>query len=175
LRIRFTPAPPTILPHQPAAAGGKAQFGGHASRDGGLALEAYGAAHNPQEMLTSSPTIVTGRAKTYEAIVKNENISSRACLESFKVSSWSFRSLDWPVEVLSRKRTDPAEKSTEPAPVLPDSNWKQVMSLTHSEVIEEMLEVNDFDAVRIPWLHRKQIRSWSYGEVTKRRPSTTAP
>ena len=66
--------------------GGKAQFGGQ--RFGEMevwALEAYGAAHVLQEILTVKSDDVSGRVKTYEAIVKGENIPEPGIPESFKV------------------------------------------------------------------------------------------
>ena len=66
--------------------GGKAQFGGQ--RFGEMevwALEAYGAAHTLQEILTVKSDDVVGRVKTYEAIVKGENIPEPGVPESFKV------------------------------------------------------------------------------------------
>ena len=70
--------PYSLVTQQPL--GGKAQFGGQ--RFGEMevwALEAYGAAHSLQEMLTVKSDDVTGRVKTYEAIVKGERSSRRAC------------------------------------------------------------------------------------------------
>ena len=66
--------------------GGKAQFGGQ--RFGEMevwALEAYGAAHTLQEILTVKSDDVTGRVKTYEAIVKGHNVPKPGVPESFKV------------------------------------------------------------------------------------------
>ena len=66
--------------------GGKAQFGGQ--RFGEMevwALEAYGAAYTLQEIMTVKSDDVTGRVKTYEAIVKGENIPTAGTPESFKV------------------------------------------------------------------------------------------
>ena len=56
-------------------------------------LEAYGAAHNLQEILTIKSDDVTGRAKTYEAIVKNEDIIQPGVPESFKVLVKELQSL----------------------------------------------------------------------------------
>ena len=70
--------PYSLVTQQPL--GGKAQFGGQ--RFGEMevwALEAYGAAHTLQEMLTIKSDDVTGRVKTYEAIVKGEPIDEPAC------------------------------------------------------------------------------------------------
>ncbi|MDY3051723.1 MAG: DNA-directed RNA polymerase subunit beta [Ndongobacter sp.] len=76
--------PYSLVTQQPL--GGKAQFGGQ--RFGEMevwALEAYGAAHTLQEMLTVKSDDVTGRVKTYESIVKGENIPQPGIPESFKV------------------------------------------------------------------------------------------
>jgi DNA-directed RNA polymerase subunit beta len=76
--------PYSLITQQPL--GGKAQFGGQ--RFGEMevwALEAYGAAHTLQEMLTVKSDDVTGRSKVYEAIVKGENLPAPGVPESFNV------------------------------------------------------------------------------------------
>ena len=81
--------------------GGKAQFGGQ--RFGEIevwALEAYGASHTLQEILTVKSDDVTGRLKTYEAIIKGENIPAPGIPESFKVLLKEFQSLGLDVGVL---------------------------------------------------------------------------
>ena len=81
--------------------GGKAQFGGQ--RFGEMevwALEAYGASHTMQEILTVKSDDVTGRLKTYEAIIKGENIPAPGIPESFKVLLKEFQSLGLDVGVL---------------------------------------------------------------------------
>ena len=81
--------------------GGKAQFGGQ--RFGEMevwALEAYGAAYTLQEILTVKSDDVTGRLKTYEAIIKGENIPAPGIPESFKVLLKEFQSLGLDVGVL---------------------------------------------------------------------------
>jgi DNA-directed RNA polymerase subunit beta len=65
------------------------------------ALEAYGAAHNLQEFLTIKSDDVTGRARTYEAIVKNEDILQPGVPESFKVLVKELQSLGLAIEVIS--------------------------------------------------------------------------
>ena len=80
--------PYSLVTQQPL--GGKAQFGGQ--RFGEMevwALEAYGAAHILQEMLTVKSDDVVGRVKTYEAIVKGEEIATRACRSPSRCSSRS--------------------------------------------------------------------------------------
>ena len=92
--------PYSLVTQQPL--GGKAQFGGQ--RFGEMevwALEAYGAAHILQEMLTVKSDDVTGRVKTYEAIVKGEPIVEPGVPESFKVLVKELQSLGINVEVLN--------------------------------------------------------------------------
>ncbi len=93
--------PYSLVTQQPL--GGKAQFGGQ--RFGEMevwALEAYGAAHTLQEMLTVKSDDVMGRVKTYEAIVKGENIMEAGVPESFKVLVKELQSLGLNVEVLTQ-------------------------------------------------------------------------
>lgn len=90
--------PYSLVTQQPL--GGKAQFGGQ--RFGEMevwALEAYGAAHTLQEMLTVKSDDVTGRVKTYEAIVKGEQILEPGVPESFRVLVKELQSLGLAVEV----------------------------------------------------------------------------
>ncbi len=91
--------PYSLVTQQPL--GGKAQFGGQ--RFGEMevwALEAYGASHTLQEMLTVKSDDVTGRVKTYEAIVKGENVPEPGTPESFKVLVKELQSLALDVELL---------------------------------------------------------------------------
>jgi DNA-directed RNA polymerase subunit beta len=91
--------PYSLVTQQPL--GGKAQFGGQ--RFGEMevwALEAYGAAHTLQEMLTIKSDDVTGRVKTYEAIVKGEEIQDPGAPESFRVLIKELQSLGLGVNVL---------------------------------------------------------------------------
>jgi DNA-directed RNA polymerase subunit beta len=92
--------PYSLVTQQPL--GGKAQFGGQ--RFGEMevwALEAYGAAHTLQEMLTVKSDDVAGRVKTYEAIVKGESIQEPGVPESFRVLVKELQSLGLSVEVIS--------------------------------------------------------------------------
>jgi DNA-directed RNA polymerase subunit beta len=92
--------PYSLVTQQPL--GGKAQFGGQ--RFGEMevwALEAYGAAYALQEMLTIKSDDVVGRVKTYESIVKGENIEKPGIPESFKVLIKEMQSLTLDVEVIS--------------------------------------------------------------------------
>lgn len=93
--------PYSLVTQQPL--GGKAQFGGQ--RFGEMevwALEAYGAAYTLQEILTVKSDDVTGRVKTYEAIVKGQNIPTPGVPESFKVLVKELQSLALDVRVLDR-------------------------------------------------------------------------
>ncbi len=93
--------PYSLVTQQPL--GGKAQFGGQ--RFGEMevwALEAYGAAHTLQEMLTIKSDDVTGRVKTYEAIVKGEEINEPGAPESFLVLVKELQSLGLTVEALDQ-------------------------------------------------------------------------
>ena len=94
--------PYSLVTQQPL--GGKAQFGGQ--RFGEMevwALEAYGAAYTLQELLTVKSDDVVGRVKTYEAIVKGENVPEPGVPESFKVLIKELQSLALDVRVLSDK------------------------------------------------------------------------
>jgi len=92
--------PYSLITQQPL--GGKAQFGGQ--RFGEMevwALEAYGAAYTLQELLTVKSDDVVGRVKTYEAIVKGENVLEPGVPESFKVLIKELQSLCLDVRILS--------------------------------------------------------------------------
>ncbi|MGI6492755.1 MAG: DNA-directed RNA polymerase subunit beta [Pelotomaculum sp.] len=92
--------PYSLVTQQPL--GGKAQFGGQ--RFGEMevwALEAYGSAYTLQEILTVKSDDVVGRVKTYEAIVKGENVPEPGVPESFKVLIKELQSLALDVKVLS--------------------------------------------------------------------------
>ena len=97
--------PYSLVTQQPL--GGKAQFGGQ--RFGEMevwALEAYGAANVLQEILTVKSDDVVGRVKTYEAIVKGENIPDPGIPESFKVLIKELQSLALDVKVLSADKEE---------------------------------------------------------------------
>jgi len=94
--------PYSLVTQQPL--GGKAQFGGQ--RFGEMevwALEAYGAAYTLQELLTVKSDDVIGRVKTYEAIVKGENVPEPGVPESFKVLIKELQSLGLDVKVLTEE------------------------------------------------------------------------
>ncbi|MBU3215724.1 DNA-directed RNA polymerase subunit beta [Clostridium estertheticum] len=97
--------PYSLVTQQPL--GGKAQFGGQ--RFGEMevwALEAYGSAHTLQEILTVKSDDVVGRVKTYEAIVKGENIPEPGVPESFKVLIKELQALCLNVKVLTDDREE---------------------------------------------------------------------
>jgi len=97
--------PYSLITQQPL--GGKAQFGGQ--RFGEMevwALEAYGAASTLQELLTVKSDDVVGRVKTYEAIVKGENIQEPGVPESFKVLLKELQALCLDVKVLSEDKRE---------------------------------------------------------------------
>ena len=97
--------PYSLVTQQPL--GGKAQFGGQ--RFGEMevwALEAYGAAYTLQEILTVKSDDVVGRVKTYEAIVKGENVPQSGVPESFKVLVKELQSLGLDVKVLDKDKNE---------------------------------------------------------------------
>jgi len=94
--------PYSLVTQQPL--GGKAQFGGQ--RFGEMevwALEAYGAAYTLQEILTVKSDDVTGRVKTYEAIVKGHNVPTPGVPESFKVLVKELQSLCLDIKILDKE------------------------------------------------------------------------
>ena len=97
--------PYSLVTQQPL--GGKAQFGGQ--RFGEMevwALEAYGAAYTLQEILTVKSDDVVGRVKTYEAIIKGENIPEAGIPESFKVLLKELQSLGLDIKVYDEERNE---------------------------------------------------------------------
>jgi DNA-directed RNA polymerase subunit beta len=105
--------PYSLVTQQPL--GGKAQFGGQ--RFGEMevwALEAYGAAHTLQEMLTVKSDDIVGRVRTYESIVKGEPIGDAGVPESFKVLVKELRSLGLSIDVINEdeQTVDFTEDST---------------------------------------------------------------
>ena len=114
--------PYSLVTQQPL--GGKAQFGGQ--RFGEMevwALEAYGAAYTLQEILTVKSDDIVGRVKTYEAIVKGENIPEPGIPESFKVLIKEMQSLCLDVKVLTEDNEEITIKETselEDIPVIED-------------------------------------------------------
>jgi DNA-directed RNA polymerase subunit beta len=108
--------PYSMITQQPL--GGKAQFGGQ--RFGEMevwALEAYGAAHTLQEMLTIKSDDVVGRSKTYESIIKGEKIQKPLIPEAFNVMVKELQSLGLKVDLLAPKIDPNAEEDQIAAPV----------------------------------------------------------
>ena len=111
--------PYSLVTQQPL--GGKAQFGGQ--RFGEMevwALEAYGAAYTLQEILTVKSDDVTGRVKTYEAIVKGNNIPQPGVPESFKVLIKELQSLCLDVRVLDKEGAEIELKDDDEDDFIPD-------------------------------------------------------
>jgi len=123
--------PYSLVTQQPL--GGKAQFGGQ--RFGEMevwALEAYGAAYTLQEILTVKSDDVVGRVKTYEAIVKGENVPEPGVPESFKVLIKELQSLGMDVKILSENEEEIEMKE------LDDEDDHQTDNLSlHLEVNED--------------------------------------
>ena len=104
--------PYSLVTQQPL--GGKAQFGGQ--RFGEMevwALEAYGAAYTLQEILTVKSDDVVGRVKTYEAIVKGENVPEPGVPESFKVLIKELQSIGLDIKVLNEDEEEISMRDTD--------------------------------------------------------------
>ncbi|MGE5453728.1 MAG: DNA-directed RNA polymerase subunit beta [Methylocystaceae bacterium] len=155
--------PYSLVTQQPL--GGKAQFGGQ--RFGEMevwALEAYGAAYTLQEILTVKSDDVVGRLKTYEAIVKGDNIPEPAAPEAFKVLIKEMQSLCLDVRILSEDNREieirdydedlnEHEKAYELGFDLPSPPSRAVVEEEPEEDIldEELLEEGDFiEAEEVP-------------------------
>ncbi|WP_087679535.1 DNA-directed RNA polymerase subunit beta [Garciella nitratireducens] len=143
--------PYSLVTQQPL--GGKAQFGGQ--RFGEMevwALEAYGAAHTLQEILTVKSDDVVGRVKTYEAIVKGENIPEPGIPESFKVLIKELQSLSLDVKLLAgEEEIEIKEESNEDDDVLDhldvniEGNEEVIEEDTNDQEQEENEQEEDFD------------------------------
>ena len=175
--------PYSMITQQPL--GGKAQFGGQ--RFGEMevwALEAYGAAYCLQELLTIKSDDVLGRVKVYEAIVKGENIPEPGIPESFKVLIKEMQALCLNVEVLSDDRRGDRDARARRGHLphrrgarhrhLPGPSGAATKRTTRRErrpLTERtqllMLDVNNFDQLRIGLATADSIRTWSNGEVKK--------
>ncbi|MBR2240225.1 MAG: DNA-directed RNA polymerase subunit beta [Clostridia bacterium] len=136
--------PYSLVTQQPL--GGKAQFGGQ--RFGEMevwALEAYGAAYTLQEMLTVKSDDVVGRVKTYEAIVKGENVPEPGVPESFKVLIKELQSLGLDVRLYSNDNTELELKEHIEDGI--DFNLDKAKSLDEESVVDESeLEDSYIDA-----------------------------
>ncbi|WP_170005900.1 DNA-directed RNA polymerase subunit beta [Bacillus fonticola] len=134
LHARST-GPYSLVTQQPL--GGKAQFGGQ--RFGEMevwALEAYGAAYTLQEILTVKSDDVVGRVKTYEAIVKGDNVPEPGVPESFKVLIKELQSLGMDVKILSGD-----DQEIEMRELDDEEEAQQAESLTVSEESAEIEKV----------------------------------
>ena len=128
--------PYSLVTQQPL--GGKAQFGGQ--RFGEMevwALEAYGAAYTLQEILTVKSDDVTGRVKTYEAIVKGNNIPAPGVPESFKVLVKELQSLCLDIRVLDENGNEIELKDED------EDDDVIYTSETHGEIVTDTNEVLD--------------------------------
>ncbi|MBI5412486.1 DNA-directed RNA polymerase subunit beta [Candidatus Peregrinibacteria bacterium] len=132
--------PYSLVTQQPL--GGKAQHGGQ--RFGEMevwALEAYGAAHTLQEMLTIKSDDVIGRAKAYESIVKGEEIRTPNVPESFNVLTKELKSLCLDVDLMKLKGDDGIEEVelviplTEEDDAIPDSD--KIAELKEQDIVKE--------------------------------------
>lgn len=133
--------PYSLVTQQPL--GGKAQFGGQ--RFGEMevwALEAYGAAHVLQEMLTVKSDDVVGRVKAYEAIVKGQNIPEPGIPESFKVLVKELQSLALDVKVLSEDNKEIELKESLDDDI-EDTEVAEIEELTGAEEIESAGRPNE--------------------------------
>ena len=131
--------PYSLVTQQPL--GGKAQFGGQ--RFGEMevwALEAYGAAYTLQEMLTVKSDDVVGRVKTYEAIVKGENIPEPGVPESFKVLVKELQSLGLDVRLYSEDNQELELKE----------HIDEGVDYEDTKVGENVLDENELDDNYIP-------------------------
>lgn len=146
--------PYSLVTQQPL--GGKAQFGGQ--RFGEMevwALEAYGAAYTLQEILTVKSDDIVGRVKTYEAIVKGENIPEPGIPESFKVLIKEMQSLCLDVKVLTEDNREIEIKETsemEDIPAIEDMVDVEIEGnqIEDEDTDEEVVIVEDEDDYREP-------------------------
>ena len=162
--------PYSLVTQQPL--GGKAQFGGQ--RFGEMevwALEAYGAAHTLQEMLTVKSDDVEGRNRIYEAIVKGENFLEPGTPESFNVLVKELQSLALDVELVPKD----GKKA-----VLKEIQNRMLTDRPFGSLVREDKPAKDlwgildrhpkpmtFGAIRIKLAAPQKIRDWSHGEVKK--------
>ena len=133
--------PYRLVTQQPL--GGKAQFGGQ--RFGEMevwALEAYGAAYTLQEILTVKSDDVTGRVKTYEAIVKGNNIPQPGVPESFKVLIKELQSLCLDVRVLDKDGNEIELKEDDDDDFIPDMK-DEIYQSDDDEIESEGFSIED--------------------------------
>ena len=136
LHARST-GPYSLVTQQPL--GGKAQFGGQRLGEMEVwALEAYGAAYTLQEILTYKSDDTVGRVKTYESIVKGENISRPSVPESFRVLMKELQSLGLDVKVM-----DEHDNEIEMADVDDEDATERKVDLQQKDVPETQKETNE--------------------------------
>ena len=137
--------PYSLVTQQPL--GGKAQFGGQ--RFGEMevwALEAYGASYTLQEILTVKSDDVVGRVKTYEAIIKGENIPEPGIPESFKVLLKELQSLALDVKVLNENDEEVELKENIDTS---DTDWNAIMGNERMHGQDENLGAHGYQAQEI--------------------------
>ena len=163
--------PYSLVTQQPL--GGKAQFGGQ--RFGEMevwALEAYGAAHTLQEILTVKSDDVVGRVKTYEAITKGENIPEPGVPESFKVLIKELQALALDIRVLTdgqeeielREMVDDDDADMGQAPVDDRREALEGESTLEGEGDDDIIEVDDVDKLDIDDDNFEEILSDDFGD-----------
>ena len=142
--------PYSLVTQQPL--GGKAQFGGQRFGEMEIwALEAYGAAHILQEILTVKSDDIVGRVKTYESIVKGTNISEPGIPEAFKVLLKELQSLALDVKVLTENKEELAikdliESDIDDMPFVRERETREEVVLNNidsDEAIDATYEDND--------------------------------
>lgn len=130
--------PYSLVTQQPL--GGKAQFGGQRFGEMEIwALEAYGAAHVLQEILTVKSDDIVGRVKTYESIVKGTNISEPGIPEAFKVLLKELQSLALDVKVLTENKEELALKD------LIEADYDDVTPQVRDKDVQEEVSIEDID------------------------------
>ena len=130
--------PYSLVTQQPL--GGKAQFGGQ--RFGEMevwALEAYGAAYTLQEVLTVKSDDVIGRVKTYEAIVKGQNVPTPGVPESFKVLIKELQSLGLDIRVLDGEDNEIQLKEVS------EEETESIKAIEISDIVENKIGHDDHD------------------------------
>ncbi len=141
--------PYSLVTQQPL--GGKAQFGGQRFGEMEIwALEAYGAAHILQEILTVKSDDVVGRVKTYESIVKGTNISEPGIPEAFKVLLKELQSLALDMKVLTENREELAikdliESDIDDVPVVRERDTTEEVAIPSDETTEVFDDNEDVD------------------------------
>ena len=139
--------PYSLVTQQPL--GGKAQFGGQ--RFGEMevwALEAYGAAYTLQEILTVKSDDVVGRVKTYEAIVKGENVPDPGIPESFKVLVKELQSIGLDIKVLNEDEEEISLQDDEdddiPTREMDEENIREAGNMENQYEEGQVVERDDY-------------------------------